>query len=280
MQDIRRRDWKVFIAEAASLRTVVGVIAVAAISSLFFTAPGTNPVLIATIGGGAIGWIIFAAFLRSIEKRFHHQRFKYLWQECQIRHKKLTAALDKSRRNKFAELSELERTVNTTIPEIYRALRRADLVLRDIQQTENYAATPLNVPGQVIHDQQAQELYKVADRNIAEYTHYYKQAVAGVERSEAQCVVFSTTLDALRIRLLNYSLVGRNPEAETKEFLNMVAEARMQFAAIDQALDEIELMPMAQTIHTLPSDQNLHPNLEKSPPPIPKQAEDRIKNNQ
>jgi hypothetical protein len=170
------------------------------------------------------------------------------------------------------------------MPDIYRALRRADLALREIQQSEAMVSPSLMGNDRLVNDAQAQELYKVADRNIAEYTQHYKLAVAGVERAEAQCIVFSTTLDTLRIRLLNYSLAGRSPEAETKEFLNLVAEAKMQFSAIDKALEEIELMPFPETIVTLRGENevtlrgNLDPNdsENQSPPPIPKHLTDKV----
>ncbi|MFM9874383.1 MAG: hypothetical protein ACKVQS_13070 [Fimbriimonadaceae bacterium] len=284
MDEIQKRDWKVFLVEALSFRSLAAIGLIAFIAFLFSTGPMHNNPLVYGFGGALIAWTIFSAFQRSIAKRYYHERFRYLWRECRQRKEKLQEALNKSRKNKIADLAELERTVNTTMPDIYRALRRADLALREIQQSEAMVSPSLMGNDRLVNDPQAQELYKVADRNVAEYTQHYKLAVAGVERAEAQCIVFSTTLDTLRIRLLNYSLAGRSPEAETKEFLNLVAEAKMQFSAIDKALEEIELMPFPETIVTLRGESqvslrgNLEPNdsQNQSPPPIPKHLEDKI----
>lgn len=270
MDDIRRRDWKSFVVEALSFRSISAIVFVTLITWLFTTGPMRDNPLVFGIGGALIGWVLFSAFQRSIPKRFHHERFRYLWRECKQRKERLQEALGKLRRSKIADLNELERTVVNTMPDIYRALRRADMALREINQSENLNNPKLLAGERYVNDLQAQELYKVADRNIAEYTHHYKQAIAGVERAEAQCIVFSTTLDTLRIRILNYTMAGRSPEAETKEFLNIVAEAKMQFSAIDKALDEIELMPFTSTIHTLEGEQfEPREHLSKTPPPIP-----------
>lgn len=270
MDDIRRRDWKAFLVETLSFRSISAIGFITLIVWLFSTGPLKDNPLVFVVGGTIIAWIVFSAFQRSIPKRFHHERFRYLWRECRQRRERLQEALGKLRRSKIADLNELERTVVNTMPDIYRALRRADMALREIQQSENLNNPKLLAGERIVSDLQAQELYKVADRNIAEYTHHYKQAIAGVERAEAQCVVFSTTLDTLRIRILNYTMAGRSPEAETKEFLNIIAEAKMQFSAIDKALDEIELMPFPNTIHTL-DGENIEPreNLSKTPPPAP-----------
>jgi len=282
MDEIQRRDWKVFLVEALSFRSIVAIGFITLIAWLFSTGPLKDNPLVYAAGGALIAWTIFTAFQRSIPKRYHHERFRYLWRECRQRKEKLQEALNKSRKNKIADLAELERTVNTTMPDIYRALRRADMALREIQQSEAMVSPTLMGNDRLVNDAQAQELYKVADRNVAEYTQHYKLAIAGVERAEAQCIVFSTTLDTLRIRLLNYSLAGRSPEAETKEFLNLVAEAKMQFSAIDKALEEIELMPFPETIVTLRGENQvtLRQNLEQpendSPPPIPKHLQDKI----
>ncbi|MBS1711244.1 MAG: hypothetical protein JSS71_05910 [Armatimonadetes bacterium] len=271
MDDIRRRDWKAFLVEASSFRTISAVGMTVLVTWLFLSNPFArdNPIAYAA-GSLAMAWIFYSAFLRSIPKRFHHERFRYLWKECRQRRDKLGEALGKLRRSRIADLHELERTISTTMPDIYRALRRADMALREIHQSESLNNPKLLAGERLVNDPQAQELYKVADRNVAEYTQQYKLAIAGVERAEAQCVVFSTTLDTLRIRMLNYTLAGRSPENETKEFLNIVAEAKMQFSAIDKALDEIELMPFTQTIHTLPGETvGPRQELSQAPPPVP-----------
>ena len=49
-----------------------------------------------------------------------------------------------------------------------------------------------------------------------------------------------TTVDALRMKLLGYRLAGKSPEAPHHEFLTAIAEAKLQFQAIDRALDELD----------------------------------------
>jgi hypothetical protein len=120
-------------------------------------------------------------------------------------------------------------------------------------------------PGIVTHDRQAQELYRIADKNIAEYRQRFQAVMAGVERTEAQAAVMTTTLDTLRIKMLGYRLVGRDPDAPTQEFLAALAEARMQLDSIDTALSELELTPFPKTITVMPErDQTPRPG----PPPM------------
>lgn len=271
MDEIRRRDWGVFIAELFSTRSAFSLICIVLVSWLITSFPFLEIKTPVLIGGGAlIGISIFASFRRSVPKRFHFQRFRYIWKETVNRQERLSESLARLKRRNSTDLSDLESNIRRVLPEIYRALRRADLVLQEIQTSEALVGPQPLVQQRVVSDLQAQELYKVADRNVAEYSSFYKQAVSGVERAEAQAIVFSTTLDTLRIRLLNYMLAGRSPEEETREFLNIVAEAKMQFSAIDRALEEIEQMPFPETVTILRGDDALlkTENLEQTPPPF------------
>lgn len=269
MDEIRKRDWTVFLEELFSLRSAFSFVCIALITWLFSTFPWANFGLGAIIlGGGALGISIFASFKRSIPKRFRFQRFRYIWAEAVNRQERLTESLQRLKRRNQTDLSELEKNIRQVLPEIYRALRRADLVLHEIQTSESLVGPQPLVQPRTVSDLQAQELYKVADRNVAEYSQFYQQAISGVERAEAQGVVFSTTLDTLRIRLLNYMLAGRPPEEETREFLNIVAEAKMQFSAIDRALEEIEQMPFPETVTVLRGDDSLREQLNETPPPF------------
>ena len=134
-------------------------------------------------------------------------------------------------------------------------------------------------------DKQAQELYRIADKNIAEYRQHYIGVMAGVERTEAQAAVFTTTLDTLRMKMLSYRLVGKETESPTQDFLAALTEARMQLESIDKALDELELSPFPKTISVMPDappavdeamgDQaaELRANLSSAePPPMPERA--------
>lgn len=249
MDEIRRRDWVVFLKELASARTLLSVAAGWLVIYLISQWPfGDVGVWVWILGlAWGLGWV-GVAYRRSLARRWHFRRLMDLWANCESRGLRLGEALEKLRRRGIADLSDLPQTVRRLTPEVYRALRRADLVLHEVTTSEGL--TPPVAPGEhrVVYDRQAQELFQVADRNVREYTSHLRSAMAGVERAEAQALVFSTTLDTLRIRCLNYRLVGRSPEGETREFLNVVAEAKMQFEAIDRALDEIEAMPFPEVV--------------------------------
>lgn len=270
MDEIRKRDWEVFFGELFSLRTAFGATVIVLLTWLFTSAPSPDLKFWAIpVGGVFLGISVFACFKRSIQKRFRFQRFSYIWKEAVNRQERLTESLKRLKRKNQTDLSDLEANIRQVLPDIYRALRRADLVLHEIQTSESLVGPQPLVQQRTVSDLQAQELYKVADRNVAEYSQFYKQAIAGVERAEAQGIVFSTTLDTLRIRLLNYMLAGKPPEEETREFLNIVAEAKMQFSAIDRALEEIEQMPFPETVTILKGDDKLlREKLSETPPPF------------
>lgn len=252
MDDIKQRDKKVFLKEAFSLSRIMvfGAVGVCIAISAAAATDSTLAVLPISLSLFAL-WGV-SAYNASIEKRFHEQRFKRLWEACVDRRKRLEEALLALRKKKIGDLQELPGTVERLSNQLYIALRRADIVHHEIVSSEYRTAPPVGgSPKKFINDMQAQELYKVADRNIAEYSHHFKNVMSGVERAEAQAVVFATTLDTLRIRMLNYRLSGNAPEAEAMEFLNMITEAKMEFEAIDKALEEIALTPFPESIVTI-----------------------------
>ncbi|MDI9635026.1 hypothetical protein QPK87_31005 [Kamptonema cortianum] len=254
MDDIRRRDLYVLFKELASFSNVIWYLLAGYL--VFGTITGRGIFLPLTIGSLMIATIsTYRAYRQSVLKRFHHARLRELWNACANRKSRLDAAFKKLKKSQIADLQELPVTIDRLFPEVYRSLRKSDSVLKEITDSERNI-TPLHSTHMYakISDEQAQELYRVADRNVAEYRRHFKQALAGIERAEAQAAVFTTTLDTLRIRMLNYRLTGKSPESETREFLNVIAEARMQFEAIDKALEEIELMPFPQTITVLPGE--------------------------
>lgn len=269
MDEIRKRDWEVFLGELFSLRSAFSCVLIIFVAWLFTFSPWADVKFWAIpVGGVFLGVSVFSCFKRSIPKRFRFQRFRYIWTEAVNRQERLSESLKRLKKRNQTDLSDLESNIRQVLPDIYRALRRADLVLHEIQTSESLVGPQPLVQQRTVSDLQAQELYKVADRNVAEYSQFYKQAIAGVERAEAQGIVFSTTLDTLRIRLLNYMLAGKPPEEETREFLNIVAEAKMQFSAIDRALEEIEQMPFPETVTVLRGDDKLLREQLETPPPF------------
>jgi hypothetical protein len=117
-------------------------------------------------------------------------------------------------------------------------------------------------------DPQSRELYRLADKNIAEYRAHYAGVMAGVQRTEAQSAVFMTTLDTLRMKMIGYRLVGRSPEMASQEFLEALAEARMQLQSIDTALEELDLGHYPKTISVV------------TPPAIPEDVQQRLNQGQ
>lgn len=76
--------------------------------------------------------------------------------------------------------------------------------------------------------------------------------MAGVQRAEAQCAVFMTTLDTLRMQLIGHRLAARTPEMSSREFLEAMGEAKLQLQAIDQALEELDFRQFPTTITVMP----------------------------
>ncbi len=237
MYDIHRRDRQVFVKELLRFGPLYLFVMVLLVWWFFLN------VYTFFFGSAIIAWIVFAAHRRSIPKRFYNTKFLNLWNACCDRLKRFHEAMAEGKKKGVPELQELPKTVNEVNQTLYTALRRADMVLNEVMNSEGWLIASRNVPGPISPDQKAQELYRLADKNIAEYRQNYQLVMAGVERTEAQAIVFTTTLDTLRMRMLGHRLAGRSPELAHTEFLQALAEARLQLDSIDKALDELELVP-------------------------------------
>lgn len=253
MNDIQRRDRQVFLQSLFSPGRVVGsivlffiAVAAARLSSLGTALQvGTASLILVTA-------MAYTAYQRSIPKRFREARFRQHWQACQDRAQRFDAALKAMRKHGLADLSELPTTVRKLLNDLYLALRRADQINYEISVSESMlVAHGSNVrahPG----DAQAQELFRLADKNIAEYRQHMRAVQSAIQRTEGQVVVFTTTMDALRARMLGQRLNGRAAEVDNQEFLASITEAKMQLRAIDEALDELEMTPFPKTISVIP----------------------------
>jgi hypothetical protein len=203
------------------------------------------------------------AYNASIARRFNSKRYLAMWNGCHDRLKRFEEVLKRLRRDQIANLSEMPSTVRQVGKNLYRALRRADIIAAEVEKTERdlYAAPPIwTSPSE---DPQSKELYRIADKNIAEYRQQFAGVMAGVHRTEAQSAVYMTTLDTLRMKMLGYRLIGKNPEMSSDDFLVALAEARAQLQSIDTALEELDLSHYPKTISVIP-------------PPMPQQAVDEI----
>ena len=185
-----------------------------------------------------------SAFRQECERR----ELKYLSDRL-----KTSGGIQKLKRADIAQFQELPDTVRELAMTIYNALRRADILFEEVLQSEGVDRIRPGVPMFKTTDPQAQELYRIAERNLGEYRGHYNELMAGIQRTEAQATVFMTTLDNLRVKMLGYRLIGKNPSLSSEEFLSVLAEARAQLSAIDRALDELDLSHYPKTIAVIPS---------------------------
>jgi hypothetical protein len=262
MDDVARQDLRLFLTE---LLKPWRIVLLAIVLAFVWTFP---------LFREAITWRAFAtltltifwgatSFSHSYSKRFSSKRYAAMWNGCHDRLARFEEVLKKLRKDQIANLSEMPSTIRRVGKTLYKALRRADLIASEVEKTERdlYSAPPIwSAPS---HDPQSKELYRLADKNIAEYRQQFAGVMAGVHRTEAQSAVYMTTLDTLRMKMLGYRLIGKSPEMSSHDFLEALAEARAQLQSIDSALEELDLGHYPKTISVVP-------------PPIPGEVMDKI----
>lgn len=174
--------------------------------------------------------------------RFINKHYEALWLEASNRISRLNDALKQMGKDRLGDLTVLPVTVRNVGDSVYVALRRADMIYSEIEKSEGSLphSTHLRSGRHPASDEHVQELYRQADRNIAEYRQRFSGIYGALQRCEAQAAVFVTTLDNLRIRILGYRLMGRTPEIEMSEFKLAMDEAKMQLEAVDTALSELD----------------------------------------
>lgn len=249
MDDVQRQDRRLFIRELFEPgRLLVSALAIAGSALIGSNAVpwfyGFIPVV--------AGWMGWTAYQASIRRRFLDKKYLAFWNGCKERLAKLEEVMKGLRKEQIADLKEIPRNVNAVADALYHALRRADMIAHEVAKTERglYSQPPVWTPPS--NDAQAKELYRIADKNIAEYRHHFAGVMAGVQRTEAQSAVFMTTLDTLRMKMIGYRLAGRSPEVSSLEFLQALSEAKLQLQAIDQALDELDLSQFPTQIAVVP----------------------------
>jgi hypothetical protein len=264
MDDIRRQDLRLFLRELVDpmrlFATGGGLILV-----LIFTRRSQS--LSAFLLGASVILLCLAAtaWSASERKRFYEKRMQALWHGCNDRLVRLEEVLKKMRRDQIADLREMPKTIRAVAKSLYFALRRADIIAHEVQASERGVISQPPSWNSASNDPQSRELYRLADKNIAEYRAQYSGVMAGVQRTEAQSAVFITTLDTLRMKIIGYRLVGRSPELASHEFLEALAEARAQLQSIDTALDELDLGHYPKVISVV------------QPPPIPDEIQEQIR---
>jgi len=266
MDDIRKQDLKLFLRElvdpwrlAATVAALVVIFVAtdgAAKFGSFFLASST--VLITVTG---IAWSA------AERRRFYSKDMENLWKGCRERLTRLDEVLKKLRKDQIADLREMPQTIGRVGKTLYLALRRADIISHEVQASEKDFINQSPTWQSNSNDPQSRELYRLADRNIAEYRAQYVGVMAGVQRTKAQSAYFMTTLDTLRMKVIGYRLVGRSPELQSQDFLEALAEARLQLQSIDTALEELDLGHYPKMIAAV------------QPPPIPEEIQEQLRQN-
>lgn len=279
MNDIKQRDKELFLKELFSFGRLF---LVGSLLFLVIINQTRGPWLLLLLA--VAGVCAMTAYTRSVEKRFKNRRFLLLWAACKDRLKRFNKAFSDSTKDGVVELQELPKTIVDVGSNLYVALRRADIIIDEVSASEGWLVPPKGQAGPISPDQRTQELYLLADKNIAEYRQNYQGVIARVERTEAQAAVFTTTLDTLRMRMLGHRLSSSSPELDHGDFLQAMAEARLQLDSIDKALEELDETPYPKfdgidtvavpTVEQPPTaDETTDPG---SPPPIPDDAKRQI----
>lgn len=262
MDDIRRQDLRLFWREVVEpWRLIVAVVGLGLVYGMAQTMHSIAFLAFGVVMIPAIHGIV--SWNASERKRFYENRMRALWMGCKDRLERLEEILKKMRRDQIADLRDMPVTIRAVADSLYLALRRADTIAHEIQASERGVISQPPSWLSASSDPQSQELYRLADRNIAEYRAQYAGVMAGVQRTEAQSAVFMTTLDSLRMKIHGYRLVGRSPELASHDFLEALAEARMQLQSIDTALEELDFGHYPKTISVV------------QPPPLPDEVKNR-----
>ncbi len=250
-EEIRKADQRIFVREAFRANRLVLQFLYLLVCLPIIVSAGNFAALLVAVGIGVSvhGIMSFAAAKR---KRFINSRFTSLWNGCRERFESFEEGIKKLKRADIAQFQELPDTVRGLAMTIYNALRRADILFQEVLQSEGVERVRPGVPMFKPTDPQAQELYRIAEKNLGEYRGHYNELMAGIQRTEAQATVFMTTLDNLRVKMLGYRLIGKNPSLNSEEFLSVLAEARAQLSAIDKALEDLDLSHYPTTIAVIP----------------------------
>lgn len=252
MEDVRRRDRQLWLREMVDPQRLP-LVALGVIGLFVMSRFMPDRVWLAALMGAA-AWIGFS-YLGSIQRRFHDPRFASQWRACEDRLRRFDEVLKQMRKEEIADFSEMPATVHRLGQTIYVALRRADWIAHEVAQGERSLqhAPPSR---HRVHDPQSQEMYRLADKNLAEYRLRMRGVLSGVQRTEAQTAVFVTTLDTLRARMMGYRLAGRSPDLPHDDFLDSIHEVRAQLDSIDTALSELELQAYPRKSSRTESDRS------------------------
>ncbi|CAN1569222.1 hypothetical protein MCEMSE15_03110 [Fimbriimonadaceae bacterium] len=256
MDELRKQDLKLWAEEFfAPSRLFVGIIIGIGVYPIFHQ----NLISLGLTWGVLLFVLSMMALSASVERRFKDRRMRALWKGCEERLARFEEALKRMRKDQVADLQEMPQTIRGVSKGLYFALRRADQISVEVAESEKGLYDSPPVTANHGHDPQSKELYRIADKNIAEYRQQFQAVMSGVRRTEAQAAVFMTTVDTLRMKMIGYRLVNKSPALSSQDFLEAMAEARAQLQSIDTALDELDLSHYPKTISVVdgPSEDNI-----------------------
>ncbi len=247
MDEVRRHDIKAFL--RALVEPVPLVSAAAAGYLAFLGLSRLEPLSVfwwmsALIGIGAIGGFGFSTYQGWRKRRFLNSEYDRLWEMIQDRHRRFHRAVRRAPRGIADGFLEIARTVDHTKKRLYGSIRKADLVKKEILDSEGVPRlSSLPIPPATTADKETNDLYQVAAKNFEEYQTVFEAINAKVSRTEAQCAVFISALDSLRVQLLGHRLERKDTAIPKEEMDEAVHDIRTQLDSINDALDELELRP-------------------------------------
>jgi len=193
--------------------------------------------------GAATGFIL-STYQGWKKRRFLNAEYDRLWEMIEDRHRRFHRAIRRAPQAIAGGFREIARTVDDTKRRLYASIRKADLVKKEILDSEGVPRlSSLPIPPAATADKETNDLYQVAAKNFEEYQAVFEAITAKVSRTEAQCAVFISALDSLRVQLLGHRLERKDTALPKEEMDEAVHGIRTQLESINEALDELELRP-------------------------------------
>ncbi|MEW5883706.1 MAG: hypothetical protein AB1725_05730 [Armatimonadota bacterium] len=246
MDEVRRHDWKNLLIAAIQPPPLIALVAgwftayqLMALGGLFSVWGGLG---LATAVAGS-GYFAFETAKEWLRRRFVNPEYADLWRMIEDRFRRFQRAVHRAPSGIAGSFNEIARTVEHTKRRLYTSLRKADLVKKEILDSERGAGGLFPFPPLTSPDSETNDLYAIAAKNFEEYRTVFDAITSKVSRTEAQCAVYISALDSLRVQLLGHRLEKREAAMPKEEMDETVNDIRTQLDSINSALDELELRP-------------------------------------
>lgn len=246
MDEVRKHDWKNLLLATLQPLPLLALLAGWFAAYQLITLGGVVSVWGALGLAVALGGSSYFAFETGrdwLRRRFLNPEYAELWRMVEDRFRRFQRALRRAPPGIAAGFNEIARTVDRTKRRLYTSLRKADLVKKEILDSERGTAGSLPFPPLASPDSETNDLYAIAAKNLEEYRAVFQAITSKVSRTEAQCAVYISALDSLRVQLLGHRLEKREAAMPKEETDEAVSDIRTQLDSINQALDELELRP-------------------------------------